>query len=74
MIWLLLSGYFIIGAIFYQTMAHKVLEDVIQDSKSESEAVLLKKYGNAILAVCYLFWPAIFIFAILLIIFVGIKR
>lgn len=73
MIWLLLSGYFIIGAIFYQTMAHNVLEDVIKDSESESEAIFVKKYGNVVLAVCYLFWPVILIFAILLIIFVGIK-
>jgi len=63
-----------IAAACYYKFAPEVTKGVIDDCDSEEEIKFVKKTGPAVLSFVYLFWPVIFIFVILVMICVLIKR
>jgi len=73
MIWLLLSGYFVIAAVFYHSVGPQALEDVIKSS-SDEELSDIKKYGPSLMAFYCLFWPVAVVLGILMVVMILLKR
>lgn len=66
MIWLLLSGYFVIAAVFYNT-APQVIENTITNAENAEEIEFTKKYGKILMVGISILWPITIAYAILII-------
>lgn len=73
MIWFLLSGYFIIAAVFYNT-APVVIRNTVEDLEHQYEKDFAKKYGKIIIFGLSVAWPITVSYAIVVLLSVLIKN